>query len=249
MKANELTYGIEIECFIPNGNFSSNEVGAYHSGSQINGFPAGWTAQEDGSIRGMGPVGYVAVEIVSPVLKGEDGLTQIVAVVDWLNSVNGFVNNNCGLHVHVGASHLTPEQVQVLVNEFKCYERVLFALNGSKAQNRFSNWYCKPSHMWHQNISAHDKRYASLNLTNLQNSKKTVEFRLGAGTLDVEAILALVIAYTGLVAKVTQSPRQHRPRSMNLGEFITNVISKFAMIDLAGDYSKFEELVSESSMF
>lgn len=246
MQASELTFGIEIECYIPNGHFSSNEVGRYHSGSQINGFPAGWTAQEDGSIRGFGPTGYVAVEIVSPVLRGEDGLTQVVAVIDWLNSVNGFVNSNCGLHVHVGAAHLTPEQVQVLMNEFQCYERVLFALNGQKAQSRWTNRYCKNSSEW---LNPMSDRYQSLNLTNLYGSKRTVEFRLGAGTLDVEAILALVIAYTGLVAKVTNSPRQHRPRPMNLGEFINNVVSRFSMIDLGGDYSKFEELVSESGMF
>lgn len=247
MQASELTYGIEIECYIPNGHFSSNEVGRYHSGNQINGFPAGWTAQEDGSIRGFGPTGYVAVEIVSPVLRGEEGLTQIVAVVDWLTSVNAYVNNNCGLHVHVGASHLTPDQVYKLADEFRCYEKVLFALNGSKAQFRWNNSYCKNSEAWGDNPLS--DRYQSLNFTNLFKSKKTVEFRLGAGTLDVETILALVIAYTGLVAKVTQSPRQHRPRQMNLGEFIRNVVSRFAMIDLAGDYSKFEELVNESRMF
>jgi hypothetical protein len=247
MQASQLTYGIEIECYIPNGYFSSNEVGRYHSGSQISGFPHGWTAQEDGSIRDRGPVGYVAVEIVSPVLSGEQGLTEIVAVVDWLNSVEAKVTAHCGLHVHVGAAHLSTSEIVTLINEFRCYERVLFALNGSKAQDRYTNRYCKNSAMWAGNPQT--DRYQSLNLTNLMSSKKTVEFRLGAGTLDVEAILALVIAFTGLVAKVTISPRQHQPRPMNLGEFIRNVVSRFSMIDLGGDYSKFAELVSESGMF
>lgn len=247
MNANELTYGIEIECFVPTSFFSSNEVGGYHSGSQIAGFPAGWNAQRDGSIAGACPQGYVAVEIVSPVLSGEEGLTQIVAVVDWLNSVEAKVTAHCGLHVHVGAAHLSTSEIVILINEFKCYERVLFALNGSKAMDRFTNRYCKNSSMWASNPQA--DRYQSLNLTNLATRKKTVEFRLGAGTLDVEQILAQVIAYTGLVAKVTQSPRQHRPRPMNLGEFLRNVVSRFSMVDMAGDYSKFEELVSESGMF
>lgn len=218
----------------------------YHSGNEIAGFPKGWNAQTDGSIRPYAPFGFVGVEIVSPVLKGEKGLTEVVAVVDWLNSVGAKVDEHCGLHVHVGASHLSPEQVQALVNEFRCYERVLYALCGEQALSRYTNSYCKNSSMWHSNPMV--DRYQSLNLTNL-TGKGTVEFRLGAGTLDVEQILSLVIAYLSLVAKVSKSPRRFAPRPMNLGEFISNVVSKFSPMDLGGDYGKFEELVSQSMMF
>lgn len=138
MKSSQLTFGIEIECYISLAHFSQAEVGQYHSGNEIAGFPKGWNAQTDGSIRPYAPFGFVGVEIVSPVLKGKKGLTEVVAVVDWLNSVG---------------------------------------------------------------------------------------------------------------AKVSKSPRRFAPRPMNLGEFISNVVSKFSPMDLGGDYGKFEELVSQSMMF
>ena len=54
----------------------------------------------DGSLRAGR--GRKAVEIVSPVLKGADGVRQVLAVVRELNARGATVNKTCGLHVHVG---------------------------------------------------------------------------------------------------------------------------------------------------
>jgi len=73
-KAAELTFGIEIECFLPRG---SVRVGGYHRGARLGGdFPAGWNAQSDSSLHTT-LRNYQAVEIVSPILKGADGLAQV----------------------------------------------------------------------------------------------------------------------------------------------------------------------------
>ena len=72
-KAADATFGIEIECLLPRG---SVRVGGYHAGIELGGrFPAGWNAQRDGSLRTT-LRGYEGVEIVSPVLRGRDGLEQ-----------------------------------------------------------------------------------------------------------------------------------------------------------------------------
>ena len=100
-KAAEATFGIEIECFLPRGCV---RVGAYHAGVELGSrFPAGWNAQRDGSLRTT-LRGYEGVEIVSPVLRGREGLEQVRQVAALLQELGARVNRTCGLHVHVGAT-------------------------------------------------------------------------------------------------------------------------------------------------
>jgi len=92
------TWGIEIECFLPHskvqelgisvGSYPFGELGAGHHGHPLPyPFPQGWTAERDGSLR-TDRRGYVAVEIVSPILKGHAGPALAerateVAKMDW----------------------------------------------------------------------------------------------------------------------------------------------------------------------
>src|SRR4051812_4348780 len=92
VNANDLTFGIEIECYVPaelvaNGTI---RVGNYHNGTQVDALPIGWNAQRDGSLRYVGP-NKVGVEIVSPVLKGADGVAQVKLVCQWLQSIGATV--------------------------------------------------------------------------------------------------------------------------------------------------------------
>ena len=103
MNANEMTYGIEIECTIPGHIITERgiRIGGYHNGIQVPGFPEGWTAESDSSIRPA--AGMVAVEVVSPVLKGPDGLKQVMEVCDKLKSwARRVLLGLQGCHVHVG---------------------------------------------------------------------------------------------------------------------------------------------------
>jgi hypothetical protein len=71
VNVNDLTFGVELEVTLPVGTCP---VGGYHAGVQVPALPPGWKAERDGSIQ-AGP-GYMAAEIVSPVLKGADGLAS-----------------------------------------------------------------------------------------------------------------------------------------------------------------------------
>src|SRR5947209_4111933 len=82
INVNDLTFGVELEVTLPYGTCP---VGGYHSGVQVPQLPTGWKAERDCSIQPG--AGYMAAEIVSPILKGADGLRQLKAVCDWLNSV------------------------------------------------------------------------------------------------------------------------------------------------------------------
>jgi hypothetical protein len=131
---NDLTFGIEIETAMPRGVV---RVGNYHSGYQVPQLPHGWRAERDASIHC--PQGHEPCEIVSPVLKGEDGVRQVVQVLAWLKGVGAKVNRSTGFHVHVGwnADEETTKRLVFLVSNF---EKALFAATGTKS--REEGHYC-----------------------------------------------------------------------------------------------------------
>ena len=64
-------------------------IGTFNSDPQVKSnqvpyLPEGWRAERDGSINC--PAGYAACEIVSPVLKGAEGIAEVVRVIEILNA-------------------------------------------------------------------------------------------------------------------------------------------------------------------
>ena len=102
MNASEMTFGIEIETAAPESALQNDalRIGSYHYGIQVPYLPEGWKAERDGSIRSTD--GGHACEIVSPVLRGAEGLAQVAEVVRTLEAKGHRVNASCGVHVHVG---------------------------------------------------------------------------------------------------------------------------------------------------
>jgi len=226
MQAGDRTFGIEIECHLPNGVFFHS--GSHLFGIQIPQLPQGWVAKRDGSLQA--PNGYQSVEVVSPVLKDEAGIFQVVEVVDFLNSVGAIVNDTCGLHCHVGAADYTQVDVSKLTTLFKRYEKLFFSLNGEKASTRWDNSYCKNSQNWD---NPNGDRYQSLNLTNLNSGKKTVEFRLFAGTINVEIIVQAIFMCVGLVNKSKEIGRVKTPRTVP--QTWQEMMDKFERVILKGN--------------
>lgn len=195
MRADQMTFGIEIECMVPSD--LGLTVGHYHMGSPIvvEGFPAGWTAQRDGSIRAL--PGYTAVEIVSPVLRGREGIEQVIQAVTMLNQWGARVNASCGFHVHVGAGfHANQKALTALISLVGRFETALYAITGSA--NRAEGAYARPCRELYREDRTQPQRligsnrYVSLNLNNLTGSKRTVEFRVFQGTTNVTKILGYI---------------------------------------------------------
>lgn len=213
MNASDLTFGIEIECVVPTAAMheADIEVGRYHAGTPVRCMPAGWKASSDGSISA--PNGFTAVEFVSPILKGAEGLESVRQVVAKLNELGAQVNYSTGLHIHVGVSR----DIKVVKNVIRFaaqHECAIFASTGDKRRER--NHYTKPiSEIYtavkdvkdfpqlNAKIAATQiDRYRSLNLVNLTNgTRNTVEFRAFAGTLDALQIFAHIQMCVGLVHK------------------------------------------------
>jgi hypothetical protein len=204
INVNDLTFGVELEVTLPLGTCP---VGGYHAGVQVPQLPAGWKAERDSSIQAGS--GYMAAEIVSPVLQGADGLRQLQAVCDWLNSVGAKVNRSTGFHVHVGFRRDDRRGLRRLVSLVANFEKALFAATGT--HSREQGHYCQPvqndAHYQRAFRDAaiapgHLPRYHILNLTNLLGyGKPTVEFRVFAGTTNATKAIGYVRLCLGIVEK------------------------------------------------
>lgn len=106
MNANEMTFGIEIETTAPVSLTIGRElrIGGRHAGIQVPYLPTGWKAESDSSIQpGHHPHNpHLGCEIVSPVLKGIEGLRQVAEVLRTLREKGHRVNASCGIHIHIG---------------------------------------------------------------------------------------------------------------------------------------------------
>lgn len=201
MNANEMTFGIEIECYLPREAIEGMEIGAYHRGVQVQGLPAGWNAQHDGSLLLNCPQGYTGVEIVSPVLKGLDGIEQIRTVCQWLNARGAKVNKSTGLHVHVGIER-SPENMKRVVTAAANFEKAIYASTGTKSREQ--GHYCQPIHNSQRHISGQYARTARYHVLNVMTNKPTVEFRAFAGTTNFTKIVVYVRLSIGIVERALE---------------------------------------------
>lgn len=180
-----------------------------------------WKATYDSSIiaqkkergRTVGANDTYKCEIVSPILTYQD-LPDLQEVVRQLRHSGAFVNNQCGIHIHVDASRYTPQTLRNLVNIIaskedilykalqidparlrwckKTNERLLESINRKKPETMEALkdiWYAGSNRgrMEHYN----ETRYHGLNLHSTF-TKGTVEFRLFNSTTHAGEIKAYI---------------------------------------------------------
>lgn len=211
MHANDLTFGIEIETIAPTTAFAEGlQIGSYYNGIQVPYLPTGWMAKSDTSIHPTDGRG-VGCEIVSPILRGEDGVRQVLEVVKTLEEKGHRVNASCGVHVHVGWDpNLGTEKLARLITIVAYLEKALYAITGTKSRER--GIYCggvrkygKPDEA-KKNLD--QRRYHALNLTNLANGRRnTVEFRVFSGSLNATKILGWIQVCLGIVERAINGKR------------------------------------------
>lgn len=189
----------------------SLRIGAYHVGTQVPFLPTGWTAQRDASLQAT--PGYTACEIVSPILRGEAVIAEVVTVLAKLNELGFRIARNSGTHVHVGwNNNWGADTLARLISIFSYLEKGLFATTGTRS--RECGTYCKGVRK-HGNAPEAKKRldpdrYNALNISNLANNrtnKNTVEFRLFSGSLNATKIVGWIQLALGVVERAVQSKR------------------------------------------
>ena len=211
MNANDLTFGIEIETIAPDSAVRNDglRIGGYRRGIQVPYLPAGWKAEADGSIDN-GNGGH-RCEIVSPVLRGPEGLAQVAEVMRILEAKGHRVNASCGVHVHVGWEREWPSiALARLVTIVAYVEKGLYAITGTK--NRERGRYCGGVRKYGNEKDAKPNldrdRYHALNLTNLaRGSKDTVEFRVFSGTTSATKAVGWIQVCLGLVERALSAKR------------------------------------------
>ena len=190
-----------------------------------------WKVVSDGSLRGT------SSETVTPVMTVAD-LETLQQVVRALRRKGAKANGRTGLHVHVGAADFTAENVKNLVKTFYKQETLILKAAGTlpariaqytqTTDHGFVDKICRMrnptmdgiNRAWFGTFTPHPyhyehHRYHALNLNNLWNEKRTIEYRFfngstHAGEVKTAVQLAILIALRAKSAKAS-SARNPRP--------------------------------------
>ena len=237
----ERTFGVEMECILEaedhrevmNGlerEGISARVGRSHNDS-----PEGneWLVTIDGSLdkHGIDSYSHITAEVVSPILKGREGLRKLEVVTDILNDkFDAKINKSCGLHIHHGIEDLSFKRIQKLFKLYANYEKGIDELL-PKSRRENNNRYAKSLrtlrgttdfadyfHKIHdcntiqelQSAVATDnlREYNDYNTYRYHKlnfdpyeSKGTVEFRQHSGTTDFEKIKNWILLGQALIQR------------------------------------------------
>lgn len=163
--------------------------------SSVNGTGVYDDEDEDDYSEGEG------LELVSPILSGQEGFDQLALVVEAIHEAGGDIDSSCGLHVHHDARDLTPHQVAGLLRFYIENQEVIDRFLAPVRRSSRHNQWCQP---WstsekaqvlsaaksNQNLGYYD-RYRTLNVTSYPKYG-SLEFRQHQGTLNFEKMLRWV---------------------------------------------------------
>ena len=176
---------------------------------------AHWKIVTDGSLcDSLGRALPDGLELVSPILRGADGLKQIETVCRVLKQIGVQVNHSTGFHVHHDASDLSLKNWKMLLLQYIKHEEVVSRF---LPQGRRNNSYCKLLRTRFYDVAAAFKaiqaaktmaalqeevngrdRYFTINMENW-SLRGTVEFRQHSGTVDAAQIVSWVLLTQAMV--------------------------------------------------
>jgi hypothetical protein len=210
------TFGVEFEVILPRGHTHSSFASALIEGgldARVELYNhttrTWWKVTTDGS---LGSYAH-GVELVSPILMGEDGFEQMRKACAVMASIGCKVTKRCGFHVHVGARARQAQFFANLLNLYATYDR---AIDSVVAPSRRNNLYCRPviapirrtiERFEDLPQDAQRQRFRKLNLT-AYHRHGTVEFRQHQGTIEsrkAEAWVRLCLRMTDWAANVVES--------------------------------------------
>ena len=195
------SFGVEIEMFNVGRERLVSELRAAGIAIEAEGYNhttrAHWKIVDDGSVRGSD-----ALELVSPVLRGEDGLEQLRKVCATLKRLNAKINRTCGLHIHFGTDDFR-DDARVWKNLFHNYATLEPLIDGFMPASRRgnNNTYCRSLRVpglagkLDRATTLHDleravtgaSRYFKINVQAFWRHR-TVEFRQHSGSIEFEKI-------------------------------------------------------------
>lgn len=155
-----------------------------------------WRVKTDGSLSGGS--GRHGLEIVSPILSGENGYDQIARACGVLQRLGAKPNRTCGMHVHHGVSDLGIEDFKRLVASWTDNQGVIDRLVSASRRHGGSSYCRRLTSAERQRIMAlrdlrsisyHTvDRYRTLNVQ-AYTRYGTVEIRQHQGTVEADKIV------------------------------------------------------------
>lgn len=184
-----LTVGVEIEVCFDNCPYLKH-------GYQFRDGFSGWDSREEPTVCG--------VEIVSPILRGAEGIAEIIATAAVLSNAGGYMDDSTGQHTtvgHTGADSTFGSKVDDL---FYTYEEALFAITGNWGRYETTGY-------------GGSMKGGSGNGLRQRYNKPATEFRYPPGTLDPTQI-ALNIGACSLMSNAAKEmtvdeTQEHRGRT------------------------------------
>jgi Putative amidoligase enzyme. len=202
-------FGVEFEGYNVNMETLKNKLRAAGINCQTESYNHNtsphWKIVTDGSLTGN-----QTFELVSPILRGEAGIAEMVKVCSVLNKAGAKVNKSCGTHVHINARNFTLEQwKRIYIN----YARLEKTIDGFMPDSRRkdNNTYCKGfsavrnfetkitgANSLNEIERIFNSRYFKINPKSYSRHN-TCEFRQHAGTTDFIKISSWVRFLSNLV--------------------------------------------------
>lgn len=188
------TFGVEIE-FIGSRSVVTNaliEAGLNASEERYNHSTRPyWKVTTDASI------GYDNGELVSPILRGEEGLAALQKACRAMVAAGIRVNRTCGIHVHVGAADLNSKEVAAVCKRYAVQEDTFDSIMPASRRHNNSRWCASMKNFTIRMENAtsmssvsrmfHDNRYCKVNVQSYMR-QSTIEFRQHSGSLNATKI-------------------------------------------------------------
>lgn len=190
------TFGIEIEITGMDRQRAAQILNIVGLSATAEGYNhqtrAHWKVVTDSSVPG-------GCEVVSPPLRGEEGLEQVRIAITALDDAGAKISVSCGLHVHFDASGLTADEIRSLVTRYARFENEIDRFMPPSRRGD-ANQYCKSLQAFahkreFQNartiddmIRAQGSRYFKINLQSFHRHG-TIEFRQHSGTVNAPKAL------------------------------------------------------------
>ncbi len=185
-----------------------------------------WKIVSDASVVG-------GFEVVSPVLKGEDGLSELKKVCDTLLEVGAKIKKCCGLHVHMGTDDFNSD-IKVWKNLYRNYARLESTIDSFMPPSRRNNRYCQSMKVpnWTVKVNAavsleslerlvtDRSRFFKLNSQSYWRHH-TVEFRQHSGSVEFEKVKNWIL-FCARFVEFSKKNRIVRENKNELKKFLNN---------------------------
>lgn len=217
------TFGVEIEMTHPNK--SQRAIAQLLTGRGIPTSYMGYTHEvistwklvDDSSLTG----GRYKMELVSPILQGQEGIDELRKVLTIIEELGCKVNVSCGLHVHIGIQDYNVKNLTNLLKFYGKYEEEIDMVvapsrrvcRWARSLNINSIWdrlnRCETFRDVENIMST---RYKKVNVFSYRRYG-TVEFRQHGGSVNADKICSWVIMLTNMCDKISKKKNVIKSKS------------------------------------